>query len=130
MSGVLGAFETIDALVDLGNLEDDMQAAVMAGAQVVYDAAKAKCKSTSVSAAIREPVKDETSKRPAAVVSVTHARAAVEEFGTGPRAGARGPHNTAARPFMRPAADEHKPKVLNEIVGKLKGSFEAKGAST
>ena len=126
--GFDGLTTKLAMLADLKSVDADVQASLEEAAEIVYESAKSKCKSASVRDAIQEPKKDDTSKRPAMVIRVEHERAAVEEFGTGPRTGARGPHNFPARPFMRPAADENKPQVLNSIVEQLKTKFEAKGA--
>lgn len=127
---VLGHLEAIKELSELANADEHMLASLMDAGQVVYDEARANCKSSAVRAAIQEPREDETSRigRKAVVIRVEHERAAVEEFGTGPREGQEGPHNFPARPFMRKAADESRGKALSKIEGGLESRFKGKSA--
>lgn len=128
---VLGALEVGKALGELANAEKHVMDSLMEAGEVVYEEARANCKSSSVREAIQRPKVDEESRlgRPAVVIRVEHERAAVEEFGTGPREGQEGPHNFPARSFMRKAGDESRGKVLDKITGGLEQRFKGSGGS-
>lgn len=103
---VLGGKDLEKKLNSIGSNESAIAEAIDAAADVILAGAKERCQSSKVSQKIKK-ARSKT-KRDIIVfnVSVRDERAAVEEFGSGPRQGLQGPHNFPARSYMRRTADE------------------------
>lgn len=116
----------------LGDLEgwkdaEPLAAAIEAGSKVIETGARERCQSSTVAETIiTRPVNSKKDGYVAWTTNARHERAAIEEFGSGPREGQRGPHNFPARPFLRSTADEDKPDIDSEVKAVLGQAFDTK----
>lgn len=124
---VLG-LEAIKGALDGSSHLDEMDKAVGDAATLFAEFARFRCGSTTVAGDIKErKVKSDRKDKVTWVVESKNERAAVEEFGTGPREGKQGPHNFPMRSYMRATADEDKPQLsakVQETLGAGKGIGE------
>lgn len=124
--GIEGLGNVLDSLTGWKDA-DVLSEAIEAGAGVIESGAKSRCKSSSVREVIStRPVNSKREGYVAFTTNARHERAAIEEFGSGPREGQRGPHNFPARPFLRSTADEDKPQIDSKVKEILGSKFDTK----
>lgn len=101
--------------------------AIEAGTKVIEAGARQRCQSSEVADTILvRPINSKKEGYVAWNTVVRHPRGAIEEFGSGPREGQRGPHNFPARPYLRPTADEDQTLIDAEVKAVLGGKFDTK----
>lgn len=121
-----GLGSTLDSLNGWKDSEP-LAVAIEAGTKVIEAGARRRCQSSEVAETILvRPINSKKQDYVAWNTVVRHPRGAIEEFGSGPREGQRGPHNFPARPYLRPTADEDQTEIDAEVKAVLGDHFDTK----